>query len=366
MKKVCRFLKDFAIIAYILIIIFVTICLLSYNDYKVTVFGSKTIVPIIDEDLEPDYSKGDLLVIEKNDFSDISIGDTIFFYRTVAGETTINYAKVEGIEPVTDTEYTFTVKKDEQGEYKFSSSYFIGKSETTSVIPGVGIVLSILESKWGFLFLGVFPSLIAFLYTIYSIILEFNNTDGEEEKSTKKKSSKNKKSDSVEKKENLKEEKNDNKETEKLEENSEDKKNKEAKKEERNENDKTESDKKEENNNAVEERESEETLEIVNNSKDEKDDEEKENKIENKDNETKTKIEEKENKTEDLNERHKNTHKQLTEEEKRALIEEKMKTMSKEEKKALLEAKLKSMSPEEKKALIEAKKKKLEADKNKK
>ena len=195
MKKIINFLKDFAIIAYILLIIFVTICLLSYNDYKVTVFGSKTLVPIIDEDLEPDYSKGDLVIIDKNEFSDVSLGDTIFFYRTVGGETTINYATVQGIEPVTDSEYTFTVKKDEQGEYKFSSSYFIGKSETAKVIPGVGNVLSVLESKWGFLFLGVFPSLIAFLYTVYSIILEFSGAEDEtEEKSSKKKSSKNKKS----------------------------------------------------------------------------------------------------------------------------------------------------------------------------
>jgi len=143
MKKLWCFLKDFAIIAYILLIIFVTVCLLSYNDYKVTVFGNKTLVPIIDEDLEPDYSKGDLVIIDKNEFSSVSLGDTIFFYRTVGGETTINYADVLGIEPVTDSEFTFTVKKDDQGEYRFSSSYFIGKLETAKVIPGVGSVLSI-------------------------------------------------------------------------------------------------------------------------------------------------------------------------------------------------------------------------------
>ena len=60
-------------------------------------------------------------------------------------------------------------------------------------------------------------------------------------------------------------------------------------------------------------------------------------------------------------------NKQLeTEEQKKALIEAKMKTMTEEEKKALIEAKLKSMTPEQKKALIEAKKKKLMEDNAKK
>ena len=98
----------------------------------------------------------------------MSEGDRIFFYRTSAGEATINIATVTNVEKVTNTEFTYTV----EGDYRFSSSNFIGKVDTATVIPRVGSFLSILQSKWGFLFLGVFPSLIAFLYTLYSIFLE--------------------------------------------------------------------------------------------------------------------------------------------------------------------------------------------------
>ena len=186
LKNVWEFVKNFVIIAYILLIIFVTICLLSFNEYKVTEFGKNTIIPIIDEDLEPDYTVGDLVIVEKGKLSRVDVGDVVFFYRTISGITTINYAKITKSEMVTDTEFTYTV----EGDYKFSSSYFIGEAENATVIPKVGKVLSILESKWGFLFLGVFPSLVAFLYTLHYVIVEVQENKEAEKKKKKKKKKK--------------------------------------------------------------------------------------------------------------------------------------------------------------------------------
>lgn len=129
---------------YILLIIFITICLLSYNDYKITVFGDATLIPIIDENLEPDYTIGDLVIVEKGKLSKVQDGDVVFFYRNFVGETTINYAKITATERVTDTQYTYTV----EGDYRFSSDYYIGNVDSTVIIPKVGYVLTILESKW--------------------------------------------------------------------------------------------------------------------------------------------------------------------------------------------------------------------------
>ena len=165
MKNILNFLKNIIIIAYIILIIFVTICLLSYNDYKVTVLGKTTLLPVIDEDLETNFNKGDLLLIERNRLTTIKEGDEVFFYRKRFGETTVNYAVIKAIDRVSESEFTYTI----DGDYKFSSSNFIGKLETTTVIPKVGRVISILESKWGFLFLGVFPSLVAFFFTLHSL-----------------------------------------------------------------------------------------------------------------------------------------------------------------------------------------------------
>ena len=164
MKEKLNFARNILIILYILLIIFITICLLSYNDYKVTEFGNTTILPVIDENLEPEYSVGDLLILKKN-ISDISVGDTIFFYRSTFGTTVVNFAKVTNIEIVTTEESTITV----EGDYMFSSQYLIGKASTATIVPLVGHVISLLESKYGFLFLGVLPSLIIFLYTGYTL-----------------------------------------------------------------------------------------------------------------------------------------------------------------------------------------------------
>lgn len=369
MKKIWIFLKNLIIFVYILLIIFVTICLLSYNDYKVSVFGSNTIIPIIDEDLEPDFTVGDLVIVEKNKISSVKEGDVIFFYRTSGGETTINYATVTNVEIVTDTEATFTV----EGEFKFSSSYFIGKTDTATIIPNVGKILTILESKWGFLFLGVLPSLIAFLYTLYSVVLEIK--DGKEKEETPK-NEKRAVSDKINNKNKVKENIDEQEINQKnnLEENVNEKEiNKKNNLEENV--DEKEIDKKNEEELNVLPKENTENEIIESSEKVQENEADKAiSKMENKEETEKTKesnSNEKDNiekvKKEELTEEKDTKTKSMTEEEKKkALIEAKMKSMTLEEKRALIEAKLKSMTPEEKKALIEAKRKKMEADKNKK
>lgn len=319
MKKICNFVKNLIIFIYILLIIFVTICLLSYNDYKITVLGDQTLIPIIDENLEPDYTLGDLLIVGRKNYMRIAEGDTVFFYRTFAGgDPTINFAKILKIERVTDTEYTFTVEGID-GDYRFSSSNYIGNSDTATVIPKVGKVLSILQSKWGFLFLGVFPSLVAFLYTLYSVIAElrgYNEEDDDNDEKPKKK-----------------------------------KKKKVVEKEEKQEVEIKETDKTEEKQEKIETEEIKQEVGVK--------EEDSKEKVEIKEETTKVETKPVENKISDPEK------KTLTEEQKKALVEAKLKSMTEEQKKALLQEKLKNMTEEQKRALIEAKKKKLEEQKNK-
>ncbi len=141
MKKLLNILKNLIIIIYILMIIFVTICLISYNNYQVTELGDNTLLPVIDKDLEPDYKVGDLLIIRKEQPTNVGKDEKIFFYKKRFGETTVNFATVTEAETVTPTEVTFTV----EGDYKFSSSNYIGRVSDVVIIPKVGSVLNILE-----------------------------------------------------------------------------------------------------------------------------------------------------------------------------------------------------------------------------
>ena len=364
MKKALEVLKNFVITVYILLIIFVTICLLSYNDYKVTVFGKNTLIPIIDADLEPNYTIGDLVIAPKSRLSEVEQGDEIFFYRTASGETAIHFATVTKAERVTDTESTYTV----EGDYKFSSSNYIGKVDDAIVIPYVGKILKLLQSKWGFLFLGVFPSLVAFLYTLYNVFAEIKEVKEAEKKAKKKKKKKKTSEKKLEENKDEKIEVNNDSVISEVEINKDINEKKEDKIEETENVDFEENDEKSIFEEITSQNNEEEFNKITTTISIEREDSQEEIKDNAENNEVINSEEIKEETKEETKEEHKKENKEelISEQKKKALIEAKMKSMTEEEKRALIEAKLKSMTPEEKRALIEAKKKKMEAEKNKK
>ena len=63
------------------------------------------------------------------------------------------------------------------GDYPLSSEFVIGKAETSKTYHNLGSILSVLESKYGFLFLIIFPILVLFIYEIYIVIKEIKNPD---------------------------------------------------------------------------------------------------------------------------------------------------------------------------------------------
>jgi len=158
-----KFIRNVIITLYVIIAIFVTICLLSYNQHKVTVLGSYALVIIDNNELEPEYNKGDLAIVDGS--KSIEIGDMVFIYNTRAKDFEVAYVKVEDKEKVTEKETTYTL----EGNQKISSEYVIGSSKNTTSVANAGTVLGILESKWGFLILVVFPALMAFLYQFIEV-----------------------------------------------------------------------------------------------------------------------------------------------------------------------------------------------------
>jgi hypothetical protein len=49
------------------------------------------------------------------------------------------------------------------------------------VLHGFGLVLSIFESRWGFMFLVIFPTLFALVYEIYSVVEEAKSIKDEDD-----------------------------------------------------------------------------------------------------------------------------------------------------------------------------------------
>ena len=168
MKKA---LTNIIIIIYVIIAICVTICLLSYNKFKVSTFGSNSLVIIDNDSLNSDFNENDLVIAKKRAVTNYNIGDRIMFYRINGGNATITIANITNKQVIDDNQVTYTM----EGDRVISSDYVIGSVSDAKVVKNLGGVLKVLESKWGFLFLIILPALIAFLYEIYAIFTEIKN-----------------------------------------------------------------------------------------------------------------------------------------------------------------------------------------------
>ena len=179
-KKIVDILRNIVITVWFLIAIFVTVCLLSYNEFKVTTFGTNSFLIIDSDEMEPEFLEGDLLIVKRNADNKIDVGDKVFYYNSFMDSSVLIYLDtVQNKYPVTKSETTFVL----DGE-RVSGEYIIGKSDTAKVFHKMGTVLGILTSKWGFMFLIIFPTLFAIMYEIAMIIemakeKEEDDEDGE-------------------------------------------------------------------------------------------------------------------------------------------------------------------------------------------
>ena len=151
MKKI---IYNTLIILYALIAIIVTICLLSFNQYKVSEFDSTTVLIINTNNLkEKGFNKGDLVLVDTTQKQEP--GEDIFFHATSElGKTTIDIQtlKDKQVSAVTG-ETTYVLENKE-----IPSDLAIGPMKNSTRIGKLGTILSILESKWGFQILQVLPS----------------------------------------------------------------------------------------------------------------------------------------------------------------------------------------------------------------
>lgn len=144
--------------------ILVTFLVLNFNKKGVTEFDSTAWVIIKEEITSDNYKKGDLVIVKKKKAIDTKIGEEIFVYhvdkdRNVhinVGKVGEIYEKEEGISFENGNTYT--------------REFIIG--EANKVYSNIGTYLSIVESKWGFLFIILVPNFLIFIYQLYSLVVE--------------------------------------------------------------------------------------------------------------------------------------------------------------------------------------------------
>lgn len=161
MKKI---VVNFFICLYFIITILITYCLLSYNKYNIPEFDNHLML-ILDEKMEK-FDKGDLLIIDKS--KNFDTGDDVFYYDTYSTPVEVKLGKISKTEIVNDKESSIVIDDD----IVLSSDNILGKKSTVKSYHLIGTILSILTSRWGYLFIIVLPMLLAFIYEIYEIVKE--------------------------------------------------------------------------------------------------------------------------------------------------------------------------------------------------
>lgn len=164
-----RTLGAILFVIYSIVAITVTVLLLSFNDYDCSEIGGYTVYIVKDDSLEPEYKQGSILLVKATSDKHFEVGDEAFFYNVINSteyefvNRTLQSKKQQGRHTV------YQVSGDES----YDSTYFVGKLDDTVVIEGPwGTILSILESKWGYLFCIVIVSLLLFLQEVFDLIIE--------------------------------------------------------------------------------------------------------------------------------------------------------------------------------------------------
>ncbi len=152
-------------------VIIMTVLLLNYNNYGVSQFGNTNLILIKDDVSLGNYKAGDLVLVKSAKIENINIGDEIFTYRINNDKTVSIDIGIVGNVHEEDNAITF------ENGISYDMDYVAGKA--TKTYNKIGSYLSIVGSKWGFLFIILVPSFLIFVYEVYALVLEFKYGNNE-------------------------------------------------------------------------------------------------------------------------------------------------------------------------------------------
>lgn len=187
MRKVLNWVWSFVEVVIIIYVILVTMFVLCKNKYGYTQFGDYSFanIDLIAEKNVKDTKKSDLLVVKNS--NDIHKGDLIYYYAVLNDNYIVRSAVVTDVKE-DDYSALYTVSLSNT-TINVASSRVLGKYST--VYNNLGSVLSVLESRVGFLLLVLLPIMVVFIYQVYEfiIMLKYDETlvnEGSNSKKSKK------------------------------------------------------------------------------------------------------------------------------------------------------------------------------------
>ena len=184
MRKVLNWVWSFVEVIIIIYVVLVTMFVLCKNKYGYTQFGDYSFanIDLIAEKNVKDTKKGYLLVVKNS--NDIHKGDLIYYYAVLNDNYIVRSAVVADVKE-DDYSALYTVSLSNT-TINVASSRVLGKYST--VYNNLGSILSVLESRVGFLLLVLLPIMVVFIYQVYEfiIMLKYDETLVNEDNNSKK------------------------------------------------------------------------------------------------------------------------------------------------------------------------------------
>lgn len=159
MKKIA---VNILIIIWVILTIPVTFFLIHYNDHDVTEVGGKTY--IISNKLKG-YKDNTLIVVSSSKYNK---GDQVFYYNESKHKEKISVGEITSIK---DSK-TYIISGE---ELFISSDNIIGNKKNSKEYKTLGSILSVVTSKYGYLFIILMPLVILFLLEVYFFIWELKS-----------------------------------------------------------------------------------------------------------------------------------------------------------------------------------------------
>ena len=184
MRKVLNWVWSFVEVIIIIYVVLVTMFVLCKNKYGYTQFGDYSFanIDLIAEKNVKDTKKGDLLVVKNS--NDIHKGDLIYYYAVLNDNYIVRSAVVADVKE-DDYSALYTVSLSNT-TINVASSRVLGKYSI--VYNNLGSILSVLESRVGFILLVLLPIMVVFIYQVYEfiIMLKYDETLVNEVNNSKK------------------------------------------------------------------------------------------------------------------------------------------------------------------------------------
>ena len=149
---------------YFVFALAMTILLLNYNEYGITQFDNKSLIMINSKISNDEFKKGELIVTESKKVDEYKEGEYVFTYKIGPDRIpTVVVGKIGNIYP-----------EEEAITFENGETYSVENIAGTPYkkYDKIGGILSLIESKWGFLFIVLIPVFLIFIYEVYALIIE--------------------------------------------------------------------------------------------------------------------------------------------------------------------------------------------------